>query len=286
MKFQRVGRYAPSPTGDMHLGNARTALLAWLHSRHIGARHLLRFEDLDFTRVRAGAYDSIRADLEWLGLHWDAESRQSDHPERFEAALRRLDTYMCTCSRRDLQARLAEEEAAGAPHERAVVYGGRCRSAGHTEGAVRWRMPHARPILVEDENGSVLVQDPQQDIGDVILRRKDGVFAYHLAVVVDDAASGVTDVVRGADLWESTPLQALLHLSLGGVPPRTLHVPMMHDHRGVRLTKRGGAPSVRQLRESGEAPEELLAELALGLGWRVGPRASLDELQARYSGET
>ncbi|MFN4252534.1 tRNA glutamyl-Q(34) synthetase GluQRS [Deinococcus sp.] len=265
-----VGRYAPSPTGAMHLGNARTALLAWLHSRAPGGRHLLRFEDLDTGRVRPWAYDLIRRDLEWLGLDWDAESVQSRQLDRYREAAARLDTYPCTCTRREVQA--AVQDSAGAPHGAEPVYPGTCRAVPRSPdrpAALRWRVPDARVCAHDRLTGQTLCQDLRADVGDLVLRRNDGVYAYHLAVVVDDAAAGVTDVLRGADLWTATPRQVALQAALGFPTPRYLHVPLMTDYRGERLAKRGDAPPVSALREAGESAAGVRAQLARSLGWPV-----------------
>lgn len=274
-----VGRYAPSPTGAMHLGNARTALLAWLHSRAPGGRHLLRFEDLDTGRVRPWAYDLIRRDLEWLGLDWDAESVQSRQLGRYREAAARLDTYPCTCTRREVQA--AVQDSAGAPHGAEPVYPGTCRAVPRSPdrpAALRWRVPDARVCAHDRLTGQTLCQDLRADVGDLVLRRNDGVYAYHLAVVVDDAAAGVTDVLRGADLWTATPRQVALQAALGLPTPRYLHVPLMTDYRGERLAKRGGAPPVSALREAGESAAGVRAQLARSLGWPVPDEVEVADL--------
>ncbi|WP_051935377.1 tRNA glutamyl-Q(34) synthetase GluQRS [Deinococcus sp. YIM 77859] len=269
-----VGRFAPSPTGAMHLGNARTALLAWLHSRALGGRYLLRFEDLDTGRVRPWAYDTIRRDLDWLGLDWDAESLQSERQELYEQALARLaaagETYACTCTRREIGQ--AIEDSAGAPHGQEPVYPGTCRLHPASPGrpaAIRWHVPDETVCVTDALTGETLCQHLPAAAGDFVLRRNDGVYAYHLAVVVDDALMGVTDVVRGADLWAATPRQVALGRALGFPTPRYLHVPLMTDFRGERLAKRGGAPPVQALREGGEEAGRLLAALARSLGWDV-----------------
>ena len=263
-----TGRFAPSPTGAMHLGNARTALLAWLHSRALGGRHLLRFEDLDTGRVRGWAYDLTRRDLEWLGLDWDEEFRQSERLDLYAAALSRLDTYPCTCTRKEVLAAIAD--SAGAPHGEEAVYPGTCRPGSvHPErpAARRWRVPEAESCVTDALTGDTLCQWLPRDVGDFVLQRNDGVYAYHLAVVVDDALMGVTDVLRGADLWTASPRQAALHRALGFTPPRFLHVPLLSDYRGERLAKRGGAPPLSEWRERGEAPGRVLADLARTLPW-------------------
>ncbi|MFC4636804.1 tRNA glutamyl-Q(34) synthetase GluQRS [Deinococcus hohokamensis] len=280
-----TGRFAPSPTGAMHLGNARTALLAWLHSRAAGGRHLLRFEDLDVGRVRAWAYDETRRDLEWLGLDWDEEECQSLHLERYEAALARLSTYPCTCTRREILA--AIEDSAGAPHGDEAVYPGTCRVRPAPSGrpaALRWRVPDWTVCVPDALSGQEACQHLRRDVGDFVLRRGDGVYAYHLAVVVDDAASGVTDVVRGADLLAASPRQVALQRALGLPTPRYLHVPLMTDFRGERLAKRGGAPPLMTLRQEGEAPGRVRAALARSLGWTVPDEVSASELLPLWQG--
>ncbi|EYB67874.1 glutamyl-tRNA synthetase [Deinococcus phoenicis] len=267
-----VGRFAPSPTGAMHLGNARTALLAWLHARALGGRQLLRFEDLDTGRVRPWAYDTTRRDLEWLGLDWDAEYLQSERLDVYADALARLrvagETYPCTCTRREIQA--AIQESAGAPHGHEPVYPGTCRvhpADLDRSAALRWRVPDETVCVRDVLTGKTLCQNLPAEVGDFVLRRNDGVYAYHLAVVVDDARMGVTDVVRGADLWPATPRQVALGRALGYAEPRYLHVPLMTDFRGERLAKRGGAPSVQALREGGEDAGRVLSALARSLDW-------------------
>ncbi|MBB6014841.1 tRNA glutamyl-Q(34) synthetase GluQRS [Deinococcus radiopugnans] len=262
-----VGRFAPSPTGAMHLGNARTALLAWLHTRAQGGRHILRFEDLDTGRVRGWAYDATRRDLEWLGLDWDAEYLQSERLPLYAEALGRLDTYPCTCTRREIAA--AAQASAGAPHGEEAVYPGLCRAGRdpNRPASRRWRVPDETVCVSDELTGANLCQSLRSDVGDFVLQRNDGVFAYHLAVVVDDAEMGVTDILRGADLWMATPRQVALQEALGYPTPRYLHVPLMTDFRGERLAKRDGAPPLMALREAGELPGKVLAELARSLGW-------------------
>lgn len=284
-----VGRFAPSPTGAMHLGNARTALLAWLHSRAPGGRHLLRFEDLDTGRVRPWAFDTTRRDLEWLGLDWDAEYTQSERLPVYADALARLtaagETYPCTCTRREIVR--AIQDSAGAPHGAEPVYPGTCRTCPaqpSRPAAIRWRVPDRTVCAHDALTGETLCQDLPAEVGDFVLRRNDGVFAYHLAVVVDDALMGVTDVLRGADLWPATPRQVALQEALGYPTPRYLHVPLMTDYRGERLAKRGGAPPVQALREGGEEAGRVLAALARSLGWDVPDVVSAAELLPLWQG--
>ncbi|KEF35090.1 glutamyl-tRNA synthetase [Deinococcus sp. RL] len=285
--FPPTGRFAPSPTGAMHLGNARTALLAWLHSRALGGRHLLRFEDLDTGRVRPWAFDVIRRDLAWLGLDWDAESTQSARLDRYAGALARLtaagEIYPCTCTRREVAG--AIRDSAGAPHGPEPVYPGTCRAGTRNPerpAALRWRVPDRTVCARDALSGETLCQHLPTEVGDLVLRRGDGAYAYHLAVVVDDAATGVTDVVRGADLWPATPRQVALQGALGLPTPRYLHVPLMTDFRGERLAKRGGAPPLRALREGGEDPARVLAALARSLGWEVPDAVTAAELLPQW----
>lgn len=252
----------------MHLGNARTALLAWLHSRALGGRHLLRFEDLDTGRVRSWAYDLTRRDLDWLGLDWDAEYLQSERLERYAAALARLEHYPCTCTRKEVLA--AVQDSAGAPHGAEPVYPGTCRTRAGPPirpAAERWRVPQGEACAHDALSGRALCQNLPREVGDFVLRRGDGAYAYHLAAVVDDGEMGVTDIVRGLDLWPATPRQVALQDALGFPRPRYLHVPLLGDFRGERLAKRGGAPPLRAWREGGTPPARLLAELAHSLPW-------------------
>ncbi len=279
-----VGRSAPSPTGAMHLGNLRTALLAWLQVRAAGGHFLLRFEDLDTGRVREWAYQTTRDDLHWLGLDWDEEYLQSQRLDLYAAALARLDTYPCTCTRREIQQ--AVQESAGAPHGPEVVYSGTCRNPDNRHpqrlAALRWRVPDETICVHDGWSGQTLCQHLRADVGDLVVQRSDGVYAYHLAVVVDDAEMGVTDVLRGADLWPSTPRQVALQAALGLPTPRYWHVPLLLDYRGERLAKRGGAPSVRELREGGQDAGVMRADLARSLGWELGEKAGLPELLELY----
>nr|WP_146883905.1 tRNA glutamyl-Q(34) synthetase GluQRS [Deinococcus cellulosilyticus] len=269
-----VGRYAPSPTGNMHLGNARTALLAWLHARAQGGRFILRFEDLDHTRVRPFAYDSIRKDLEWLGLDWDEEHIQSERLHLYEEAFQKLDTYPCTCSRKDIL------ESASAPHGAELVYPGTCLQGELKPDrpvSWRWNVPDLI-ITVQDHLMGTLTQNLKSEVGDFVLKRNDGVFAYHLAVVVDDALMGVTEVVRGADLFTATPRQVALQQVLGCSVPEYWHVPLMADFQGVRLAKRNGAPSVSDLRNNNMNPHAIVSQLTKSLGYDVPGTISAREL--------
>jgi glutamyl-tRNA synthetase len=266
-----IGRYAPSPSGRQHLGNARTALLAWLFARSAGGRFVLRVEDLDPTRSQRIHEETILADLRWLGIDWDegpdvggshGPYRQSERNEIYAEAIARLETFACTCSRRELR------ESAAAPHGIEPVYPGTClqRPIDPTRPvATRWHAPRGT-VEANDARLGTLVQDVAHDIGDFVLRRGDGAWAYQLAVVVDDAAMGVTEVVRGEDLWTSTPRQVLLQRALGLPTPQYAHVPLLRGADGTKLSKRHGAPDVAALRERGVDPHRVVAALARSCG--------------------
>jgi glutamyl-tRNA synthetase len=272
------GRFAPSPTGEMHLGNARTALLAWLQTRGLRGQFVLRIEDIDFTRVRAGAEETILRDLTWLGLDWDegpdvggafGPYRQSDRPETYEQALMKLETYPCSCTRKDILE--AIQNAPSAPHGLEVRYPGTCSNRGLESDrptAIRIRVPPGE-YCFEDQIHSRVCQDVQASIGDFVVRRGDGAFSYHLAVVADDIAMKITHVLRGEDLISCTPRQVFLYEQLGSSLPVYCHVPLMMDYRGERLAKRDGAPSLKALRESGANPRAIVQDLAQSLGWDV-----------------
>ena len=260
--------------------------MAWLSARAAGGRFVLRVEDIDRPRVVPGAEARQLDDLRWLGLDWDegpdvggptAPYRQSERTDRDEAALETLDRggllYRCDCSR----AEIARVASAPHPGEEGPRYPGTCRDLGMAERAwkrppaLRLRVP-AGEVMVEDRLQGVIRQDVAAAVGDFVLRRGDGVFAYQLAVVVDDLAMGITEVVRGADLLSSTPRQVLLAGLLGGTPPRYAHVPLLLDPRGERLAKRGGGVTLREQRAAGVAPGRLVEALARLLGLR--PAAS------------
>jgi glutamyl-tRNA synthetase len=263
-------RFAPSPTGDLHLGGAWTALASWVWARREGGSHILRIEDLDSMRVLRDAEERILEDLAWLGLDWDGPVvRQSERSEVYEAALgtlfRKDLIYPCDCSRAEIA------RVASAPHEgEEIVYPSTCRERDRARGmrrtpALRVRVPD-ETIGFDDLIQGHVEQNLARDIGDQVLRRGDGVFAYQLAVTIDDVASHVSVVVRGADLLSSTPRQIWLARTLGAEPPRYAHVPLVVGPDGARLEKRRLAPTVRALRKSGMAPERVVGELALGLG--------------------
>ena len=263
------GRFAPSPSGRMHLGNLWSCLLAWLSARSEGGRMVLRLEDLDPDRCRREYCDQVMRDLEWLGLDWDNEpvyqSRRSDiYAEYFRKLEEQGLIYPCYCTR-------AERLAANAPHrsDGISVYDGRCRrlTPQEREALAAARRPAWRVGVPEEEiSFTDLCQGGyserlDRDCGDFILRRSDGVYAYQLAVVVDDALMGVDQVVRGSDLLDSTPRQIWLNRQLGFVPPEYAHVPLLLAPDGRRLAKRDRDMELGQLQESYTAPE-LVGRLA------------------------
>lgn len=280
------GRFAPSPTGSLHLGNARTALLAWLHARAGGGRFVMRVEDLDRGRVRPGIMEAQLADLRWLGLDWDegpdlggpsAPYVQSERTARYDDALARLAAagllFACVCSRRDVAA------AASAPHagEEGPRYPGTCRERALpawtdrdareavSRVAVRLRTAEEEVCFGDLLHGRCCY-GPAEETGDFVVRRKDGAAAYQLAVVVDDAAMGITHVVRGADLLSSTARQILLYRALELPVPAFLHVPLLLGPDGERLAKRHGAVSLADARGAGVPPERVAGWLALTCG--------------------
>lgn len=282
-----MGRLAPSPTGSLHLGNARTFLLAWLSVRSRGGTLLLRIEDIDGPRVKPATVAQAIEDLRWLGLDWDGESvLQSDRLAHYAAAARRLCerglAYPCTCTRREV------EEAASAPHESGddgPVYPGTCRgryrdleaakAATGRDAALRFRVDVDTVPFVDRFVGP----QPGRVAGDFVIQKRDGGPAYQLAVVVDDAAQGVTEVLRADDLLPSTPRQLLLYRALGLTPPTFVHVPLVVGGDGRRLAKRHGDTSLRHLRERGVQAEAVVGWLAASCGLRpVGTRCGVGEL--------
>ncbi len=284
-----IGRYAPSPTGALHLGNLRTALLAWLFARSAGSRFLMRVEDLDAARVRPGVADAQLADLAALGIDWDPPVvTQSERLAAYADAIARLDgegaLYPCFCTRREIR------EAASAPHGPLAegAYPGTCRELSGGERAERERA--GRPPALRLRAGAVPVGFDDRLLGrveaavdDVVVRRNDGAPAYNLAVVVDDAAQGVEEVVRGADLAETTPRQILLARRLGLPVPAYAHVPLMLGPDGARLAKRHGAVTLADRLARGETAAEVRGELAASTGLaEVGETPSMDDLLARF----
>jgi glutamyl-tRNA synthetase len=289
------GRLAPSPTGAQHVGNARTYLVAWLSARSAGAGVALRVEDIDSPRVKPGAADQAAADLRWLGLDWDGEPVvQTRRLPLYEAALHELKrqelVYPCTCTRSDVAA------AASAPHaeHEGPVYPGTCahRRAADADALAAEGRPFAWRFRVTDSPafddlflGRVAV-DLRQLGGDFVVWKSAGTPAYQLAVVVDDADMGITEVVRGDDLVPSTPRQLLLYRALGREPPRFGHVPLVVGPDGRRLAKRHGDTRLSALRAAGVTAAAVVGLLAWSCGWQAGPSpVSARELVGRYRPE-
>jgi glutamyl-tRNA synthetase len=244
----KVGRFAPSPSGELHVGNLRTAILAWLFARSTGRNFLLRVEDLD--RARAGAEAGQLRDLSAIGVTWDgAVVRQTNRGDVYAEAISRLAaadlTYECFCTRREIQ------EAASAPHAPQGAYPGTCRDLDRAElefkRSIRPAALRLRSAVTEFAVRDVLHGGFTGVVDDFVLRRNDGVAAYNLAVVVDDAAQGIDQVVRGDDLLPSTPRQAYLASLLGVQVPEYAHVPLVVNSDGVRLAKRDGAVTLGDL---------------------------------------
>lgn len=262
-----AGRFAPSPSADLHIGNLRTAILAWLFARSTGRRFLMRVDDLDdrtFTDVGQRQLDDLAA----IGLTWDLVEWQSEHPERYDAAIAELDgrglLYECYCSRRDIA------QAPRAPHAPQGAYPGTCRELTDAERAAR-RAETGRPPALRLRTDAIVhtVHDVLHGaytgiVDDFVVRRGDGVPAYNLAVVVDDASRDVDQVVRGDDLLPSSPRQAYLARMLGHPEPVYAHVPLVLNEDGARLAKRDGAVTLAEI-----GVPRALAQISESLGWRA-----------------
>jgi glutamyl-tRNA synthetase len=276
------GRYAPSPSGVQHLGNIQTAIVAWLQVRLAGGEFALRMDDIDTPRVKAGSATQILEDLRWLGMDWDViegidflpdaegvyvESHYlSYYCEAFEALKNRELLYPCSCSRKQIRKRVGKPNAAG--H---YVYPGTCRSRGIFSFAEdqqlvwRYRAPN-ETIRFRDQLSGEHTQNVALAWGDLIVKRFNDLYAYQLVSVVDDIKMGITDVVRGEDLLDSTPGQIALFEALGAKPPQFWHVPIKADEEGNKLAKRDGSDSLWMLREEGKTSEEVVGRLAFELG--------------------
>lgn len=278
---QLTGRLAPSPSGEMHLGNAFAALLAWLGARSEGGRVVLRLEDLDLPRCPAKYAYGVMEDFAWLGLDWDNDSVwQSQRSGFYDQCLTALAAqglvYPCYCSRKELHA----VTEASAPHGATPVYPGWCRDLTETRRreledqgrrpALRARVPDQTYALQDGLQGPYEAQ-LSHDVGDFILRRSDGLYAYQLAVVADDGDMGVTQVVRGRDLLPSTPQQLWLQDALGLPHPTYYHVPLLLAADGRRLSKREGDLSLKALSRDCSAPQ-LVGQLACWAGLLTEPR--------------
>ena len=288
-----AGRYAPSPSGRMHLGNLMCCLLAWLSAKSKGGQVLLRIEDLDAARCPRVYADAIMDDLAWLGLAADGptptvyQSERSEiYQQYYDILLKKRLIYPCFCSRSQLH-------AASAPHrsDGQVVYAGTCRGLSAEEVARRslMRAPAFRVRVPDEEiaftDGHLgrYAENLARDCGDFYLRRADGVFAYQLAVVVDDALMGVTEVVRGSDLLSSTPRQLWLYRELGLTAPQFYHLPLLLAPDGRRLSKRDGDQSLENLRAR-YTPQEIIGKLAYVCGLQDTPTpAAPQELVPAFS---
>lgn len=287
-----VGRLAPSPTGALHLGNVRTFMVAWLRARSQGGRLVMRMEDLDHPKDKPGAAAQAIEDLRWLGFDWDEQFVQSERTALYRAALEKLGdrVYPCVCSRRDVEA------AQSAPHAgEQLFYPGTCRGrfANWREAAKvrppcwRFRVPADEVVSFEDVLEGPFRQNVSAALGDFPISRDEFGAGYTLAVVVDDAAMGVSEVVRGDDLKPATPAQILLQRALGLPTPAYLHVPLVVGADGRRLAKRHGDTRVSAYRERGVAPERILGFLAGSCGWAApGESVSLRDLLPRFDLKT
>lgn len=294
-----IGRFAPTPSGRMHLGNVFSCLMAWLSARSAGGRIVLRIEDLDPRAQDKAVADRLMADLEWLGLSWDeGPYRQSERTDIYEDAVRRLGelglTYPCFCTR-------AELHAATAPHasDGTYLYAGTCRDLTPEQIAERsCRRAPATRLRVPDKDdpaGTIefcdLAYGPQKEVlarecGDFLVRRSDGVFAYQLAVVVDDGLMGVNQVVRGRDLLGSSARQIYLARLLGLAAPTYGHVPLLTAPDGRRLSKRDQDLDLGALRQRGISSRRIVGALAAAAGIaQKGKEVSPEELLGRFSWE-
>lgn len=292
------GRFAPTPSGRMHLGNILCAMLSWLSVRSVGGQYVLRIEDLDAMRCPRSLADQIEDDLKWFGMDWDAggseggeqwyqSNRFAVYKRYFDQLERRGLLYPCFCSR-------AELHTAQAPHrsDGTYIYAGTCRRLTPQQIAEkRRRRPPAVRVIVPNQEVSLIdgcqgvyAQNLAEDCGDFILRRSDGVYAYQLAVVVDDAEMGVTEVVRGRDLLESTPRQIYLYEQLGLPIPKFYHIPLLTAPDGRRLSKRDGDLDLGVLRAKFGRPEPIIGMLAAAVGLRpTAQPVTLQDLAADFS---
>ncbi|MDQ6974962.1 MAG: glutamate--tRNA ligase [Mariprofundaceae bacterium] len=267
-------RFAPSPTGMLHIGGARTALFSWLYARHHGGEFFLRIEDTDRERSTDEATQVILDGLRWLGLDWDAtvvyqSKRQASHVQAVEKLLREGKAYRCYCSRETLDVMREKQRIAGVK----PMYDARCRELHkHEDDAspfvVRFCSPSDGETIVDDAVLG-LVAFPNQELDDLIIMRSDGSPTYNLAVVVDDAAMGITHVIRGSDHLNNTPRQIQLYQALGLSVPTFAHIPLIHGADGAKMSKRHGAVAITEYREAGCLSSAVVNYLAR-LGWSHG----------------
>jgi glutamyl-tRNA synthetase len=286
-----VGRLAPSPTGELHLGHARSFLLAYWSARSQQGRLVLRLEDLDVERAQASFSDLAREDLAWLGIEWDQERLQSDGLTRIREAafelLRAGHAYPCVCSRGDIQ------QALSAPHgPDGARYPGTCRDRFSSLESAERHAGKAAGLRFRSQDTLVRFRDAVcgeqaenvfETSGDFLILRRDKLPAYHLAVVFDDLFDGVTEVLRGDDLLSSTPRQIALHHALGKAPPAYVHVPLVQDAEGRRLAKRARDLSLLELRSAGTDPRAIVAWAAQSSGFAVPERVLAREVVPLFS---
>ncbi|NVJ97920.1 MAG: tRNA glutamyl-Q(34) synthetase GluQRS [Alphaproteobacteria bacterium] len=271
-----VTRFAPSPTGRLHKGHAYSALLAFARSRQEGGRFILRIEDIDTTRCRGDFVDGIYEDLAWLGLTWEQPvRRQSEHFVDYEAALERLKAmgvvYPCFCTRKDISREIAASESA--PHgPDGPIYPGICKGRTDSEALLAKGTPHAwrldleaalkliggGPLVWQDEVKGKVIATPEE-LGDIVLARKDTPTSYHLSVVVDDALQGITHIIRGEDLFHATHIHVVLQKLLGYPTPLYHHHGLLLDEHGERFAKRNKSVTLESLRNDGTDPATLLS---------------------------
>jgi glutamyl-tRNA synthetase len=280
-------RFAPSPTGFLHIGGARTALYNWAYTRRLGGRFVLRIEDTDRARSTAESEAAVLGGLEWLGIDWDeGPFRQSERGDRHAAAIESLlardRAYRCICTPEEIEARRQAVVATGAKW----TYDGRCAAANHGPAcgphAVRLRVPKEGMLGFDDRVFGPSGQDARE-IGDMVIRRSDGSPLYHLAVVVDDVDMGITHVIRGADHLNNTPFQLALYRALDATPPTFAHVPLIVGTDGRKLSKRRDPVSVQHFRDAGYLPEAMCNWL-VRIGWSHGDQEvfSRDEIRALF----
>jgi glutamyl-Q tRNA(Asp) synthetase len=275
------GRFAPSPTGPLHAGSLVAALASWLDARAHGGEWLVRIEDVDLPRCVPGADTEILRQLATCGLLPDAPAQwQSRRDPLYQAALDRLvaqgKAYPCGCSRKDVELALRAQERAR-PRHGELVYPGTCRTGLHGKKARAWRFQVPEGTVAwTDRRTGVHLQDVAHEVGDFVLKRADGLFAYQLAVVVDDAEQGITHVVRGEDLVDNTPRQLLLQRALGFAQPSYLHAPLVLGPNGEKLSKQNGAAAL----DLGE-PRAAIAAAAAVLDISLAPQSSLSDMLAQ-----
>ena len=282
------GRFAPSPTGPLHLGNLRTALIAWCCARSTGSSFAIRIEDLDRARCRAGSAQQQLSDLAAIGLEWDQPVLvQSERTALYADALAQLRSdgllYECWCTRAEIR------EASSAPHGAATAYPGTCRELSAEQLAERRATGRNPALRVRAEEARVkffdrVHREQEGTVDDFVVARQDGAFAYHLAVVVDDADQSIDEVVRGDDLLDSTPAQCWLQERLGLARPSYVHVPLLRDENGIRMSKRDASVTLDGQRQLSVSAEEVRSNLIASIGLcEEGELIGDQELLSRFN---